>query len=59
MRFLAKHNALEIPFSSSSATLFQNIREFGAEKHFTGHRTANTIKILDAIKGDFSGLFFF
>ena len=59
MRFLVKRIDLEMPFCPSYATLFQNIRKFGAENFFTGHRTANTVKILDAIKGNFPGLFSF
>ena len=35
---------------------FSGIR---SKKHFTDHRTANTIQLRVAIKGIFSGLFFF
>ena len=45
--------------ASSSPQLFQNKLEFGAKKYFTGHQTANTIPLFVAIKGNFSGLFFF
>ena len=45
--------------SSSSPPLFRNIRKFRAQKYFTDHHTAITIQLLVAIKGIFSGLFFF
>ena len=45
--------------ASSSPQLFQNKLEFGEKKYFTGHQTANTIPLFVAIKGNFSGLFFF
>ena len=35
------------------------IGEVGAKKYFTDHRTANKIQLVVAIKGNFSGLFFF
>ena len=43
---------------SSSPQLFQNFREFGAEKYFTDHRAANTNLLFLSIKGNFPGLFF-
>ena len=48
--------------SSSSASLphfLRNIRELGAKKYFTDHRIATRIQLFVAIKGNFSGLFFF
>ena len=48
-------------FSSSSllfsASLIQNIREFGAKKHFTDHQTANTTQLFVPMKRKFQ--FFF
>ena len=38
---------------------FRNIREFGGKKNSTDHRKTNTIQLFVAIKGTFSGLFFF
>ena len=37
---------------------FRNIKEFGTKRYFTDHQTANTVQLLVAIKGNFSGLFF-
>ena len=34
LRLLEKHNALRLPFSSSSPQLYRNIGEFGAKKYF-------------------------
>ena len=45
--------------SSSSPQLLRNIGEFGAKKYFTYHQRANTTQLFVAIKGIFSGLFFF
>ena len=47
------------PTSSSSPRLFRNVEEFGVKKYFTYHRTVNKILLYVAIKGNFSGLFFF
>ena len=49
-------NCFAIFFFSSRH--FWNIWEFGVKKHFTDHRTANTIQLALTIKGNFSGLFF-
>ena len=59
---LEKRNAFLLPFSIFiffSATFFLEYQEFRAKKYFTGHRTANIIQLFVAIKGNFSGLFFF
>ena len=58
LRLLVKHNALELPFSPSSAELFRGNGEFGAKKYFTDHRTADTIQLFVATEGNFCGLFF-
>ena len=50
---------MELPFSPSSAQLFRNIGEFEAKKYFTDHRTVNIFQLFVAIKGHFSGQFFF
>ena len=42
-----------------SPPLFRNNGEFGAKKYFMDHRTGNTIQLFVAIKGHFSGIFFF
>ena len=47
------------PVSLSSAEIFRNIGKFGTKKHFTDHQSANTIQLFVAIKGTFSGLFFY
>ena len=39
--------------------LLWNIGELVAKKYFIDYRTANTIQLIVAIKGDFSGLFFY
>ena len=39
--------------------LFRNNGEVGAKKYSTDHQTANTVQLFVAIKGHFSGLFFF
>ena len=52
-------NCLSPSTSASLPHFFQNIGEFGAKKYFTDQRAANTIQLFVAIKGDFSGLFFF
>ena len=44
--------------SFSSPQLFGNIGKFVTKKYLTDHRTANTIQLFFAIKGNFSGLFF-
>ena len=60
LRLLVKHNALELP-----CCLFSSLRTSGLwgkseqKKYFTDHRTGNTIQLVDVIKGNFSGLFFF
>ena len=48
---------LELPFSLSSSQ--QKSSEFRAKKYFTGHRTANGMQSVVAMKGDWSGLLFF
>ena len=45
--------------SPSSSRLLPNIGEFGTKKYFTDHQTTNAIKLSVALKGNFSGLFFF
>ena len=55
--FLTEH--LWTTASASSPQLFGNIQEFRVKEYFTDHQTANTIQLLVAIKGIFSGLFFF
>ena len=47
------------PSSSSLPQLFWNIWEFGAKKYFTDSRTASTIQLFVAIKGNCAALFFF
>ena len=59
LRLLKKQNDLKLPFSVffSVATFpeYRNIGEFGAKND----EAANTIQLLVAIKGHFSGLLFF
>ena len=43
----------------SSPPLFPNIREFGEKKNFTDHQALNAIHLFVAVKGNYSGLFFF
>ena len=59
LRLFVKHNALELQVSLYSAELFRNIGKFGAKEYFMDHQTANTIQLFIAIKGNFSGIFFF
>ena len=37
LRLLVKHNALELPFSTSSPSLFRNIGKLKAKKYFADH----------------------
>ena len=56
---VVKHNALQLPynlFASIIKTFFRVIRR---KSCFTDHRTANTILLVAAIKGNFSGQFLF
>ena len=59
-----KHRALRLTFSPSSSSsslskLFRNIVGLGAKEYITDYQTANTVQLYVAIKGNFSGLFFF
>ena len=58
---LVKHKALQF-FRYLFSFLVETFPEYCgilSKKHFTDHRTANKIRLLAAIKGNFSGLFFF
>ena len=46
-------------FAIAVLFVFQNIGEFGAKRYFRYRQAANTIQLVVAIKGHFSGLFFF
>ena len=55
---IALGNCLVICFLLLSK-LFWNIGEFVAKKYSTDYRTANSIQLIVAIKGDFSSLFIY
>ena len=63
--FAYKKNLQELPVSPSSTELICNIEKFGAKKYVTDHRIASflllfiLIQLFIALKGNFSGLFFF
>ena len=60
LRLLVKHNALQWPcYLFSSLKTFPYYGGIRSKKYFIYHRTANTIQLVTAIKGNFSGLFFF
>ena len=46
MHLLVKHNVLEFRVPLSSATLSENVGEFGAKKYLEDRRTANRIQLL-------------
>ena len=57
LKSITRCNCLS-PSVSSMPRIFQSIGESGAKKYFTDHRTANTVQLFVAIKGNLSGLFF-
>ena len=62
LRLLLKHSALQLVWyllSSFVETFPENSGIRGKKKYFTGHQTTDTNQLLLAIKGNFSGLFFF
>ena len=60
LHLLEKQGALHLPvfFTFFISTAFPEYRGIQRKTNFTDHRTADTMQLFVAVKGNFSGLFF-